>query len=88
MRFAGRGQVIEEAAAPTAAASGTFSTRSLGCRTLVTIDRTAPRGVTVLRAAPCGLKPLCRRRTPADVWHHHPGSRLNRPRVLWMGSHV
>ena len=45
MRFAGRGQVIEEAAAPTAAASGTFSTRSLGCRILVTIDRTAPRGV-------------------------------------------
>ena len=45
VRFAGRGQVIEEAAAPTAAASGTFSTRSLGCRTLVTIDLTAPRGV-------------------------------------------
>ena len=45
VRFAGRGQVIEEAAAPTAAASGTFSTRSLGCRILVTIDRTAPRGV-------------------------------------------
>ena len=45
VRFAGRGQVIEEAAATTAAASGTFSTRSLGCRILVTIDRTAPRGV-------------------------------------------
>ena len=45
VRFAGRGQVIEEAAATTAAASGTFSTRSLGCRTLVTIDLTAPRGV-------------------------------------------
>lgn len=83
VRFAGRGQVIEEAAATTAAASGTFSTRSLGCCTLVTIDLTAPRGVKS-----CGLKPRCRRRTPADAWHHHPESRLNRPRVLWIGSHV
>jgi len=48
VRCAGRGQVLEEAAAPTTAASGFFSARSLGCRTLVTIDRTAPRGQVLL----------------------------------------
>jgi len=48
VRCAGRGQVLEEAAAPTAAATGFFSARSLGCRTLVTIDRTAPRGQVLL----------------------------------------